>query len=611
MAMKKLIFTILAFASLFILSCQKEDGNTADENNRKDTFSAVVEDGLKTRGDYEISGSTAVFSWTNDDEFYRFVRADNGDGTYGKYNHYTYQYSSGSGSSVEFTGSSVGDGYVDTGFALYPSFKYRTNTNATFSYKNSTDLNFAFNGTITYNSSNPLKNIVPMLGKLDGSTYTFKPLVGVVAVSLTNIPEEANKVVLSTTDKGMLNGYTARFCDKTNELGDYYINLYLGPETHGLRKCWIDGTTKTYSFEANSFAEATFYFPVATSYNSSDVSEPYTNFTVTVKKDDDALVTISKSGISLTVDRGEIVALPTINCNYAGTKVTATATGTPSEIKVYYTKEKGTVTSVRAAAISSKTKSALDTAIPGNTSGTDVFSATDLASAAEVTSGFSASGQYYIGIKAFNGTTEVGSYIITNPVYYLSATDKTNLCQELTILTTGTYGSNSMTNGKMEFAENDDPTEGQIKLVHFDGMANLATNQDMSADHLFFKSTGTWMVSSTYPYAAKKVLEGTEYIGTIINNRLSFPVTTSTPLFRYSVNGNVSQYADVILFSNDADASNAPTELAFTIGDTSITCAHTYIEARWIGYFYNGSTVTNTGGYATKWHSRGVSANYE
>ena len=424
MAMKKHIYTFLAFAPVLILSCQKEDNSSVNENDGKETLTAVVEDGLKTKGDYEISGSSATFSWTSDDEFCRFVRADNGDGTYGNYNHYTYLYSSGSGNSVEFSGDSVGDGYADTGFALYPTFKYRTNTGANFGYKSSSDLYFQFNGTIAFNSSNPLKNIVPMLGKLEGATYTFKPLVGVVAVTLTNIPEEANKVELSTTDKGMLNGNTSRFCDKTNELGDYYINYYLGPATHGLRKSWINGTSKTYTFDANSFTEATFYFPVATTYNSSDESDPYTNFTVTVKKDDDAIATISKSGISLTVERGEIVALPSINCNYFGTKVTTTLIGDPTNIKAYCSVAKGAVTHIRGTVLTSRSKDALDMAIPNNTSGVDLYAATTVETAVSMTGSLVDSGAYYIGVKAFNESTEVAANIY--PVYYIKATDITN-----------------------------------------------------------------------------------------------------------------------------------------------------------------------------------------
>ena len=593
MAMKKLIFTILAFASLFILSCQKEDGNTADENNRKDTFSAVVEDGLKTRGDYEISGSTAVFSWTNDDEFYRFVRADNGDGTYGNYNHYTYRYSSGSGSSVEFSGSSVDDGYADTGFALYPTFKYRTNTGATFGYKSGSDLYFQFNGTITFNSSNPLKNIVPMLGKLDGSTYTFKPLVGVVAVTLTNIPADANKVELSTTDKGMLNGNTARFCDKTDVLGDYYINDYLGPETHGLRKCWINGTTKTFTFVANSFTEATFYFPVATTYNSSDVSDPYTNFTVTVKQNDDTLVTISKTGISITVDRGEIVALPIINCNYAGTSFSASLTGDASNIKAYYSVEKGTIDCVRAVAITSKSKAALDSAIPDNSSGTDITAGTSSSSAISITSGFSNSGAYYIGVKAFNGDTEVGSKILAGPVYYLQSDDVTRFCKKHTDGRASTDRSNyDLSDRTITLAVSDDPLKGNIIMTEFDGMSYNAA-----------PTSGARFYSVTSKVEDRSFVSGTPFYGkyTPTDNfnaiNLVFASSNDTPFFTYDsvnyrlcANGKNTEYWNFCLNRNTGNYYirnwNEPTYLR------DISSSFSYAYSYWFEAYHYDSYGT-------------------
>ena len=612
--MKKYIYTLLAFAAVMTISCQKEDNNTIDENNGKEVITAVVKDELVTKGDYVIGGTTATFSWTTDDEFYRFVRADNGDGTYGNYNHYTYQYSSGSGKSVVFSGSPVGSGYADTGYALYPSFKYRTDTGATFGYYSSSDLYLHFSGTIAYNSANPLKNIVPMLGKLDGTTYTFKPLTGVIAVPVSNIPATANKVVLSTTDQGLLNGYSARFCNKTDELGDYYIEYYLGPDTKGLRKCWISGTSATYTFDAGSITDATFYFPIATSYNSSEVSDPYTNFTISVKNGDDELASVSKSGLSITVDRAEIVALPTINCNYAGTKVTAAVTGTPSDIKAYFTTEKGTVTNVRAAAIASKTKDALNTAIPNSTSGTDITAGVDSGSAVTVADGFSTSGQYYIGIKAFNGTTEVGSYIVSDPVYFLSATDYAKLVKEHTMSYTNGNGG-AMTYGTMTLTLSDDLTKGQFILSDFDGMTSTSSTSRLSDSHTFFKAmtnnSTPWMGGngSAYPFTsnATNVYDGNTYYGILDSGTLSFATNINYPLFNYSVNGNSSNTAKIILFSNEGSTSDSPETLSFAYDGSTLSLTHTYIVVRFIGYFYNGSTVTSSGGYASKPYASNVS----
>lgn len=476
--MKKIIiaFGTISIALIVCVSCQKEDA-VAQNNDQLETLSAIVEDGLYTKGDYEISGSTAAFSWVSGDSFRRIVRSYDG-ANYGSYAYYTYTYSTGSGSTATFTGSSVGSAYVDAGFALTP-YDVIMYTYTEHDY----DFLLTMSNSNTYNVEHPLRNVVPLWGEKAGSTYTFKPLTGVIAVKLTNIPTSTTSVKLSSTDKG-LSGKSARFNNTQDNLFFTKIPEFLGNSTLGLRKGWMtNGNSKTFTFAASSFVsqgnEATFYFPIATSYDTAGNPSPYTNFTVTIS-DGETEQVITKTGLSVTVSRGEIVVLPTINCNYIGTSLTANVNGNADDIKVYYTKTKGTVTHVRAAVLSSKSRSALDAAIPNNTSGTDILTATDSENAISV-SGFSASGAYYIGVKAFNGTTEVASYIVSNPVYYLGSATRSSMLKQFS--TDGTSHSSGMLNGAsvttaikttITFALSNDCTKGNIMVNEFAG--NTFTN---------------------------------------------------------------------------------------------------------------------------------------
>lgn len=482
--MKQYSLIISFLIGLFMISCSKidpENNDTAIDNNGMTIVSAVVRDGLTTKSDYEISGNLATFSWTSDDEFYRLVRATSDGVVYGNYNHYTYSYQSGSGNNATFSGGSIDSGYEDSGYALYPVFKYRTNTGAGLTYTSGTnDFYLNLGTTIAYDRANPLKNIVPMIGKKTGTSYDFKPITGVIAFTVYNIPSTATSVELSTTNGG-LSGKSARFCNSTASDYKDWIEYYLGPSTLGLRQPWLAGQAKTYTFDAGSMVsynnEATFYFPIATSYTGDGSSSPYTNFTIKVKSASETK-TISATGLSVAVGRGEIVFLPSIDCNYVGTSITAAVQGNASAIKASYSLSKGTVTSVRAAAITSKTRDALNSAIPNNTSGTDITGATSSASAITVSSGFSTSGTYYVGIKAFNGETEVGSYIVKTPVYYLSTKAQSNLIKQFS--TDGTNGSSGWTiingeyinanNGSITFAISNDCTKGNIMVNNFCGV---------------------------------------------------------------------------------------------------------------------------------------------
>ena len=102
--MKKYMFTLMVLSFAIVLSCKKEDGIATNENNGKETFSAVIKDELVTKGTYEIDDKTnkATFSWDSGDTFIRIFREHNGT-AYGKYDAHPYSYVSGTGNNATFS----------------------------------------------------------------------------------------------------------------------------------------------------------------------------------------------------------------------------------------------------------------------------------------------------------------------------------------------------------------------------------------------------------------------------------------------------------------------------------------------------------------------------
>ena len=401
--MKRFIIVVLALTAILSMACTKDtEINTASDTSNNDSLStieAVADGGLTTKGDYTISVDVAAFEWTSGDAFYRIIRADN----YGDYTHRVYTASSIDGASASFTGDPVGSGYEDTGFAFYPTVG--VNAGSEFGYSNYSRFSVYLTETaVTYDVSNPLKNIVPMIGTLDevSGKYNFKPATGVIAVPIKGIPSDATSVSISTST----DGFTGKKLMTSKNNAAYKTDLIslLGPDSDGLRKNWFN-KPKTFSISSlNPNNTYTFYFPAP--------KGTYNDLTITIKSGSETLAAITASGLSLAIGRAELVPLNTLNLNYQGTKVSANITGPSNAIAAYYTVSKGTVTCVRATALNSKTQAALDEAIPNSTSGTDITSGTDSGSAVVVNSGFNKSGAYYIGIKAFNGTKEVASYIL-------------------------------------------------------------------------------------------------------------------------------------------------------------------------------------------------------
>ena len=300
--MKKIVYFI-AFAALTLCACTRSESElplSSPETTGVQTVSAVVNDYL-TRSDYSISGSEAAFSWTEGDAFYRLVRKYNDDHTAcTTYDHYTYSLSKIDGNKTYFQGSAVDtDNYHDSGYALYPAgksngsiFAYYTGTNALYFY---------LNDTTVYNASQPLKDIVPMVGKLNdaGDGYEFSPITGVIAVNVKHIPANATSISLSSKSGGF-SGSSVLMTSNTATTYPTNITNLVGPESKGLLNSWFTaGTAKSYTFSGLNHADSyTFYFPAPVG--------TYKKLTVSLFAGDEEIKRVSAKKINLEIVRAKI-----------------------------------------------------------------------------------------------------------------------------------------------------------------------------------------------------------------------------------------------------------------------------------------------------------------
>lgn len=404
--MKKYFYTLTAFVAVLFASCNKENGIAPQEEGGVVSMKAVVNESL-TKTDYTISGTDAIFEWSAGDSFYRLVRADKGDGTYGNYNHYTYNLDSGAGTaSAVFSGSAVGDGYDDSFLALYPV----SNANgARLGYTaNSSIFYFEVGENLVYDKDHVLKNIVPMVGTLSGGEYTFAPVMGVIAIKATNIPSTATSLTISSTSGGMSGKSVTITSDSDSKYRNFVSNLGI-TTGQGLRMGWFTANSpKTYTFSGLDPNETyTFYYPVPTG--------SYSNLTVTLKDAEGTLGTVTKSSAT-TVTRGVITSLTktidfdnALYCNMA-------ISGGPTDFSAYIASKSPSVSYVKVG-IGTTPADALTAAVSGTS-----ITGEGVGNAVNMSGGLLTSGKYYVGYKGYNSSD---AEIIEGsvPCYFITAED--------------------------------------------------------------------------------------------------------------------------------------------------------------------------------------------
>ena len=207
--MKKIIMPAIAVAAI-VASCAKTPIEPAVDDspkqvnivgtiyNEEDPVEAVA-----SKSDYDVSsGDEGIFHWSGTEQI-SILKKSEGPNYTG--NTFTGEAASNE-TSITFSGI---PNATDMDYALYPG---GTSANAmgwsswTGGSPNARALRLQIKGEFEYDAVNPLKNLIPMIGKKDGSSFVFKPATAVIAVSVKNLPSSAQSITLSSSGS-RLSGY--------------------------------------------------------------------------------------------------------------------------------------------------------------------------------------------------------------------------------------------------------------------------------------------------------------------------------------------------------------------------------------------------------------------
>lgn len=525
--MKKILF-FASIASLLFVACKKVDEVKESEVVPEPTpvvveqvtLNATVEelDDSEVKTDYTISGSTATFKWSGTEVFGKLVRASADGTTFSTYSKIDYTSTTElSTATGEFTGAAIGDGYYDTELALYPVNK-----------SNGANLAFPTDGniftltlqeTLTYDKDNPLKDIVPMVGKIDEGNYTFKPLTGVLAIKATNIPTNANKITISSTGKA-LSGTTRTITGITEATYKTSLISQLYDADAGLPMSWISGSaTKSYSFSGLNPANTyTFYFPIPTG--------TLPDLTITFYKDNDALYTLRTSK-SITITRGHIKPLPLITVpqykvSVGGTSTAPSGTFYRQDATVFFTVSNSETLARNSYVSGMKYTHMSGFATPNSNTYNFVQAGVGKAGLDISTTGIKYL-HYVVAPTTYKDKTcgeVVEGDIIKQgkiPFYYITATDAAAIegtydftsLHAITInnrsawvdMTLGNeaYVSNGYSDSHIKIVVSNDPTKGSIMMTDFMGFgSDGVTNDSFTEQKLITEVYHIWTPTGTY-----------------------------------------------------------------------------------------------------------------
>lgn len=192
--MKTRYILTLALGTMIAFACNKEEIEQPEivpETPKTEGLTEIKAEIVETKTTYDVDGK---FSWLSTDKITVVVY---NSGT-NELNHYTFSNSTGNGTSATFTGGPVADPYVEEGFALYPNPNDAAAGTVSLDKAGAHDtgVQVVKRQEITPNLSNPMAAI-PLIGRKNGSgIYQFKTAVGVLKVTVTDIPADAKYLYL-------------------------------------------------------------------------------------------------------------------------------------------------------------------------------------------------------------------------------------------------------------------------------------------------------------------------------------------------------------------------------------------------------------------------------
>ena len=485
MSMKKVLLFTLALSALAI-SCNKTDAlDNYAYGNAVDIKASIVEK-VETKSNYDLAGSTGTFYWTGTEKigWMRWLSSSS-------YFWQTELTSKTSADSKEktlvFSGTSYGD---EVEYAFYPIWVSTPQSGIGWT---SSPFKLFIPESTAYNSSAPLKDIVPMIAKLNGEgDFVFTPVTALIGVHVKNLPSDARSITLSSTGVA-LSGYyylTDSPATKYADNLDYVMS-------NGLTVSMATNASNTTGEKTITFSsglgkeEYAFYFPVSVG--------TLPNLTISVKGSDDSVLQTVTYDKSITTSRAVISDLPLMDLAKATTlEITGTADAPyayvgkfgPEAVKVKY--------AVASTAEAAKTAAESGAAITASGEGNKV----------SITPGTDVSGQYYVGYVVYNSSDVVLRSSAT-PFYYIASGDRkiagtyqfnsANL-YALTIYNRSAwvdltqnyiYEDVSRNDNKFVLSISDDPSQGMVMITDILGFnySGSMTNKGLIEDKLINSSS--------------------------------------------------------------------------------------------------------------------------
>ena len=270
--MRKNVF-ILAAAALLFAGCAKEVAEKFETASYNTTISAVI-DGADTKAALADDGT---FTWQEGDKiavytsakvFKEFVLTD------------------GAGTKKAQFGATLEEGETATGPAVYPAVLAP-------SYVGPTEVKVTLPETYTYEGS---QTNVPMTGTLTSGVLAFKQVGGVIKFSVSGIPDDAAKLVVSAKGFKLTGTY--------NSKNSAAIKAAVA----------TDPSTVTINFSKTGSA-MDFYLPVPTGV--------FSNLGISLRKIDDTIISEKVSTVDNEITRGKLLLMPAIAVVTEGNIATA------------------------------------------------------------------------------------------------------------------------------------------------------------------------------------------------------------------------------------------------------------------------------------------------
>lgn len=328
--MKKII-TLIAVSLLAFVACQKEfTSNPKDDSSINgnaiptEIICEISQESTKT----QYAGNS-TFGWTNSDQIAMpVVKRTSGTITARDLYSFTTTAESGS-SSATFIRNTASDDletydpnpsntdgtWTNAGYLIYPVKDY---------WDSEKSIGKEFSGdypvvnlpvSIAYNSSTPLNStagttgIVPMIGRKVGETYKFATAVGIVKVTIENIPANLTSVKMVSSDKPIAGKFavsnsTAKYAGSEVYIAQIANTSEYNSEGSNTLSLTTSGLTEGSNYD--------FYFPIPVgTYDASTLSiKLCTESGETVK------VISKKINKELVVTRNETLSVPELTMTY-------------------------------------------------------------------------------------------------------------------------------------------------------------------------------------------------------------------------------------------------------------------------------------------------------